>query len=127
MSPLKATSTQGGDSDERSALLDDSGQKGRQGARVVNTTLTVLFVTGLVVFLTVWNGSLPKDPHKAALAILSKDPVIVRCFRVCPSFDFCSKWLGWPYWFVWEFFKKSLNLTASFLVLRSAKLRPCPL
>lgn len=72
------------DADERSALLNehntapDSNSKSRRNVKIVYGLLTLLFVAGLVVFLTVWNGSsLPEDPHKAALAILSRAPVIV--------------------------------------------------
>lgn len=44
--------------------------------------LTTAFVVALVLFLFLWDtftgiGSLPKDPHKAALIVLKNSPVIV--------------------------------------------------
>lgn len=58
--------------------------------KIVWTGLTLLFVAALVFFLgfadllsdelSPWIGTLPNDPHKAALAIMKQAPVIVRAF-----------------------------------------------
>ncbi|GJJ05984.1 hypothetical protein Clacol_000171 [Clathrus columnatus] len=65
---------------ERSPLLDGDNNKDNnsrtRSREVLNGVLTLLFIGFLVGFLTLWNGSLSKDPHKAAVAILSKAPVI---------------------------------------------------
>ncbi|KAF8585804.1 hypothetical protein K439DRAFT_1342695 [Ramaria rubella] len=59
--------------------IEDNGSASRKHVRtraVVNGVLTFLFIVLVVLSVTIWNISLPSDPHKAALSILSKTPVI---------------------------------------------------
>jgi hypothetical protein len=62
------------------ASLSSESQQQQQEARkrsVVSVVLTFLFIAAIVVSFTVWNESISRDPHKAALSILNKAPVIV--------------------------------------------------
>jgi hypothetical protein len=82
-----------GPADERAPLLENDSehgehatntnidaQKAQAHARMrgaVGVVLTLIFIIFLVVSFTVWNDSLSRDPHKAALSILANAPVIV--------------------------------------------------
>lgn len=57
--------------------LESQKQEARKRSGVVNVLVTFLFITAIVVSFTAWNESLSSDPHKAALSILNKAPVIV--------------------------------------------------
>ncbi|KIJ50715.1 hypothetical protein M422DRAFT_65702 [Sphaerobolus stellatus SS14] len=56
--------------------LNGSTQKQVKRRGIVNGVLTLAFVVLLVLYMTVWKDSLPKDPKRAALAILDRAPVI---------------------------------------------------
>lgn len=63
------------------AADNNDGSRVREHARrrvAVGGVLTLVFIVSLVVSLTIWSENLPRDPHKAALRILEKVPVIVR-------------------------------------------------
>ncbi|KAF8487832.1 membrane dipeptidase-domain-containing protein [Gautieria morchelliformis] len=58
------------------AALSESQQREARKRSIVSVLLTFLFIAAVVVSFTVWNESLSRDPHKAALSILEKAPVI---------------------------------------------------
>ena len=72
------------DSTGNGALSTSELQQQQQEVRkrsVVSVVLTFLFIAAIVVSFTVWNESLSRDPHKAALSILEEAPVIVSFFQ----------------------------------------------
>jgi membrane dipeptidase len=50
---------------------------------IANGIVSVLFIAMLVLSFTLWKERLPTDPHRAALIILSKAPVIVSTSNLC--------------------------------------------
>jgi len=85
---------------DRTPLLHNNGNLGNGTDReattrkqiatrgVVNGVVTLVFIAMLALFFTVWNGSLPRDPRKAAISILSRAPVIVSLGPVLSEHGF---------------------------------------
>ncbi|KAF8524856.1 membrane dipeptidase-domain-containing protein [Hysterangium stoloniferum] len=51
-------------------------QKSLKARGIANGIVSVLFITMIVLSFTLWKESLPTDPHRAALIILTKAPII---------------------------------------------------
>lgn len=62
-------------------------QAPRKSSGIINVVVTFVFIAAIVVSFAFWNERLSSDPHKAALSILSRAPVIVSTF----TFDFAER------------------------------------
>lgn len=55
-------------------------QAPRKSSGIIDGVVIFVFIVAIVVSFALWNETLSSDPHKAALSILSRAPVIVSTF-----------------------------------------------
>ena len=98
-------STGGHDDIPCNVALPELPQREARKRSLVSVVSTLLFITAIVASFTIWNESLSSDPHKAALTILEKAPVIVSLdflnfFRVLVTSEFGTDHIGWAHRYV---------------------------